>query len=37
LAGFSTYFLLETLAEVDFYCYRPPDLTLRASRAASLS
>src|SRR2546427_9503894 len=35
--GLSPYFLFETLAEVDFYSYRPRDLTLQASQAASLS
>ena len=33
----SPHFLFETLAEVDFYSYRPRDLTLQASQAASLS
>jgi hypothetical protein len=32
----SPHFLFETLAEVDFYSYRPRDLTLQASQAASL-
>ena len=30
-------FLFETLAEVDFNSYRPPDLTIKASPAMSLS
>ena len=33
----SPHFLFETLAEVDFYSYRPRDLTLQASQAASFS
>src|SRR5258708_2918253 len=33
----SPHSLFETLAEVDFYSYRPRDLTLQASQAASLS
>ena len=32
----SPHFLFETPAEVDFYSYRPRDLTLRASQVASL-
>ncbi len=35
--GPTFHHLFETLAEVDFYSYRPRDLTLQASQAASLS